>query len=127
MPAWRKWSLYECPVPAHYAKGGIALLGDAAHPVLPFLAQGAVLALEDASVAAAEIAMTPGDIPSALLRYEFNRRARVMRVQATSRRNGQIYHMSGLMAAARNGVLRTIPPERLMAGYDWLYGWTPPE
>jgi salicylate hydroxylase len=125
--AWRKWSLFECPVPVHFAKGGIALLGDAAHPVLPFLAQGAVMALEDANVVAAEIAMTPGDIPSALLRYEFNRRARVMRVQAASRRNGQIYHMSGLMAAARNSVLRTLPAERLMTGYDWLYGWTPPE
>ena len=124
--AWRKWSLFECPVPKHYAKGSIALLGDAAHPVLPFLAQGAVLALEDASVAAAEIAMTPGDIPSALLRYEFNRRARVMRVQAASRRNGQIYHLSGFMAAARNSMLRTLPPERLMFSYDWLYGWTPP-
>ena len=125
--SWRKWSLFEGPVPTHYAKGGIALLGDAAHPVLPFLAQGAVMALEDASVAAAEIAMTPGDIPSALLRYEFNRRARVMRVQAASRRNGQIYHLSGLMAAARNGMLRTLPAERLMSSYDWLYGWTPPE
>ena len=125
--AWRKWSLFECPVPTHYARGGIALLGDAAHPVLPFLAQGAVMALEDASVVAAEIAMTPGDIPSALLRYEFNRRARVVRVQAASRRNGQVYHLSGFMAAARNGVLRILPAERLMAGYDWLYGWTPPE
>jgi salicylate hydroxylase len=124
---WRKWSLFEYPVPAHYTKGGIALLGDAAHPVLPFLAQGAVMALEDACVVAAEIAMTPGDIPSALLRYENNRRARVVRVQSASRRNGQIYHLSGLMAAARNGVLRTLPPERMMAGYDWLYGWTPPE
>lgn len=124
--SWRKWSLYERAVPSHYAKGGIALLGDAAHPVLPFLAQGAVLALEDASVVAAEIGMTPGDIPSALLRYEFNRRGRVMRVQAASRRNGQIYHLSGLIAAARNGVLRNLPAERLMAGYDWLYGWTPP-
>ncbi len=125
--AWRKWSLFECLVPAHYAKGGIALLGDAAHPVLPFLAQGAVMALEDASVVAAEIALSPGDIPSALLRYELNRRARVIRVQAASRRNGQIYQMKGLMAAARNGVLRSLPAERVMAGYDWLYGWTPPK
>ena len=123
---WRKWSLYERAVPALYAKGAIALLGDAAHPVLPFLAQGAVMALEDASVVAAEIAMTPGDIPSALMRYESDRRTRVMRVQVASRRNGQIYHLSGLMAAARNSVLRALPAERVMAGYDWLYGWKPP-
>ncbi len=125
--AWRKWSLYERSVPSPFVKGPIALLGDAAHPVLPFLAQGAVMAVEDACVVAAEIAMTPGDIPAALLRYENNRKARVMRVQAASRRNGRIYHLSGLMAAARNGVLRALPPERVMAGYDWLYRWTPPE
>lgn len=124
--AWRKWSLFESHVPSHYVKGRIALLGDAAHPVLPFLAQGAVLALEDASVVAAAIAMTPGDIPAALLRYESERRARVLRVQAASARNGQIYHLSGLMAVARNSTLRALPAERLMASYDWLYGWKPP-
>ncbi len=124
---WRKWSLYERSVPSPLVKGAIALLGDAAHPVLPFLAQGAVMALEDACVVSAAIAMTPGDIPSALMRYESDRRARVIRVQDASRRNGQIYQMSGFMAAARNSVLRALPAERLMAGYDWLYGWKPPQ
>ncbi len=125
--SWRKWSLYERAVPSHYVKGAIALLGDAAHPVLPFLAQGAVMALEDACVVAAAIAMTPGDIPSALKRYESERRSRVTRVQAASRRNGQVYHMTGLMAAARNSVLRTLPAERVMRAYDWLYEWKPPQ
>ena len=124
---WRKWSLYERAMPSPLAKGTIALLGDAAHPVLPFLAQGTVMALEDACVISAAIAKTPGDIPSALMRYESDRRARVIRVQAASRRNGQIYQMSSFLAAARNSVLRTLPAGRLMAGYDWLYGWTPPQ
>ena len=51
---------------------------------------------------------------------------RARRVQDAARRNGRIYHLSGAMAAARNLVLRSTPPQRLMASYDWLYGWKPP-
>jgi salicylate hydroxylase len=120
---WKKWALHTLPVPRALAHGPVALLGDAAHPVTPFLAQGGVLALEDAAVLAAMLARQPDDVPAALGAYEKCRRRRAMRVANASRRNGRIYHMAGLAAAMRNLVLRFTPPQRLMARYDWLYGW----
>ena len=120
---WKRWALHTLPVPAQWSRGRVALLGDAAHPVLPFLAQGGVLALEDAAVLADTLADHPQDIPAALLAYQRRRCARAMRVAKASRRNGRIYHLSGLAALARNLYLRSMPPQRLMASYDWLYGW----
>ena len=111
------------PVPQRWARGLIALLGDAAHPVLPFLAQGGVMALEDAAVLADALHRKPDQVPLALQQYQRHRRARVMRVAKASRRNGGIYHLQGLAAQARNLVLRKLPAQRLMARYDWLYGW----
>jgi salicylate hydroxylase len=111
------------PVPQRWAQGPIALLGDAAHPVLPFLAQGGVMALEDAAVLADALHRNPDQVPLALQQYQRRRRARVMRVAKASRRNGSIYHLQGLAAQARNLVLRKLPAQRLMARYDWLYGW----
>lgn len=119
---WRKWALHELDLPSRFANGRIALLGDAAHPVLPFLAQGGVLALEDAVVAAKCASETP-DMAAAFNAYQEQRRPRVARVQSASRRNGEIYHYSGAMAQARNLTLRLTPPAVLMAQYDWLYGW----
>ena len=120
---WRMWSLQETPMPRSWVKGRIALLGDAAHPVLPFLAQGAVLALEDAALLARECADAGAPTASALQHYEEKRRPRALRVQAASRRNGRIYHLGGVLAAARDSVLRNTPPTLLMRQYDWLYGW----
>ncbi|MEQ1715818.1 MAG: FAD-dependent monooxygenase [Hyphomicrobium sp.] len=120
---WKLWSLQALAMPARWTQGHIALLGDAAHPVLPFLAQGAVLALEDASVLSAEIAGADGAMAAALQRYGEMRRGRALRVQSASRRNGRIYHLNGLMAAARDSVLRRAPPALIMKQYDWLYGW----
>lgn len=122
-PQWRKWALYELAPLTTWAKGRIALLGDAAHPTLPFLAQGGVLALEDAVVLAREIAARPGEPAAALAAYDVARRDRSTRVVAQAKRNGQIYHLSGLMALSRNLVMKLTPAERLMARYDWVYGW----
>jgi salicylate hydroxylase len=119
---WRKWGLYALPRGVPWAKGSVALLGDAVHPVLPFLAQGAVLALEDAVVLADAIAHEPS-IPQALRRYARARAARARRVAAASRRNGRIYHLDGTLAAARNLALTRLPAARIMTQYDWLYGW----
>lgn len=125
-PEWRRWALVEADPLAHIAKGRIALVGDAAHPVLPFLAQGGVMALEDAMVLAAALA-GQGDTPEAALEaYEAARRPRVNAIVATSRQNGRIFHLSGPAALARNVALATIPATRLMARYDWVYGWRPP-
>ncbi len=121
--SWRRWALHTLPVARVWAKGPVALLGDAAHPVLPFLAQGGVLALEDAMVLADALRQNAEDVPKALHAYERKRRDRAYRVAEASRQNGRIYHLSGALAAARNVVLRTLSPRRLMARYDWLYGW----
>lgn len=120
---WRHWALHSLPELDSWSAGRTVLLGDAAHPVLPFLAQGAVLALEDATALAACIAEQTGDVSIALRNYERTRRQRVRRVAEASRRNGRIYHMSGISAFARNTAMRMTPPNRVMAGFDWLYGW----
>ncbi len=119
---WRKWGLHEMALPQSFARGRVALLGDAAHPVLPFLAQGGVLAIEDAAVIARLIAGA-NDVPAALQAYGDARRARAARVQSASKRNGEIYHMHGAMAVARNAAMSFTPAERLIGSYDWLYGW----
>ncbi len=120
---WRKWSLFDPPPLAHWSMARTTLLGDAAHPILPFLAQGAVMAIEDAVVLADVLA---SNMATPLMAYENARRPRTQNVQNTARRNGQIYHLSGVAAAARDLALRAIPPAQMMARYDWLYGWTPP-
>lgn len=120
---WRSWSLNALAVPPALSRGRVALLGDAAHPTMPFLAQGGVLALEDAVVLARELALTPHDDAGALARYAAARRPRAVDVVDAATRNGRIYHLSGAAAAARDLVLRLTPPSRTMARYDWVYGW----
>jgi salicylate hydroxylase len=120
---WRRWALFDCdPLPA-WSRGRATLLGDAAHPLLPFLAQGGSLALEDAVTLAEALAGAGDDVEGALATYEKARRTRTARVMAAARRNGRIYHLSGVAALARNAALRAVPPKRIMAGYDWVYGW----
>jgi salicylate hydroxylase len=123
---WRKWSLFDAPPLPSWTKGRVALLGDAAHPLLPFLAQGGVLALEDAVTLAAHLQAGNGSPERGFAAYARERRPRARQVQDASRRNGRMYHLAGVTAAARNLALRYTPPERLMASYDWLYGWRPP-
>jgi salicylate hydroxylase len=125
-PEWRRWALFETDTPAHLTAGRVALVGDAAHPILPFLAQGGVMALEDALVLAQSLAGQPDDMPRAMKNYEAARRQRVTDIAAASRRNGHIFHLSGPAALARNLALAAVPATRLMARYDWVYGWRPP-
>ncbi len=120
---WRSWALMDSSPLPRWSNGRIALLGDAAHPVLPYLAQGGVLALEDAVTLAACFARADTTIEVAFERYAKARTLRANRVAASARRNGAIYHLGGAAALARNVVLKTTPPTRLIASYDWLYGW----
>src|SRR5207253_10104448 len=87
---WLLWSLFDLPASC-MAQGRIALLGDAAHPVLPFVAQGGALAIEDAAVLAKALGGEP-DVATALKRYEAARLARAARVQRAACRNGGTYH-----------------------------------
>ncbi len=119
---WRMWSLQKIDRLPNWTKGRAALLGDAAHPIFPFLAQGGVLAIEDAC-SLADCLAAAGDVPQRLARYAALRRPRTARVVDASARNGTIYHLDGALAVARNAVMRTASPARLMASYDWLYGY----
>jgi salicylate hydroxylase len=125
-PEWRRWALFETAPLQRLADGRIALIGDAAHPVLPFLAQGGVMALEDAMVLADAVSRQRDNPQAALKSYESARRARVNAIVSTSRQNGTIFHLSGPAALARNLALAAVPATRLMARYDWVYGWRPP-
>jgi salicylate hydroxylase len=120
---WRLWSLFDLPA-TRIARGRIALLGDAAHPVLPFLAQGGALAIEDAAALAAALG-APGDVPAALRAYASGRLRRVRRVQSAARRTGAAYHAAGPLAWARDLVIRRLGPEGMAERLAWLYGWTP--
>ncbi|WP_298951751.1 FAD-dependent monooxygenase [uncultured Methylobacterium sp.] len=120
---WLAWTLADRAAARPMARGRIALLGDAAHPVLPFLAQGAALAIEDAADLAARLAADP--VPKALARYAAVRAARAGRVQSHARRNGRLYHSGRLVAAARDAVMARLGPEGMTARYAWLYGWRP--
>ena len=119
---WLRWSLFDQPV-GRIAGGRLGLLGDAAHPVLPFLAQGAALAIEDAATLAALLPGDPREVPDAFAAYALARRDRARRVQDEARRNGRIYHASPLVAFGRNMVMRRLGAERMTARYDWLYGF----
>jgi salicylate hydroxylase len=122
---WREWTLYTLPALPAWARGRVVLLGDAAHPMLPYLAQGGVLALEDA-VVLADCLHASADPCAALASFEARRAARARRVQRASVRQGRIYHLPPPLSWARDAVLQAAPAPWLMAGYDWLYGWHPP-
>jgi salicylate hydroxylase len=121
---WKRWNLFDRkPLQAaQMAQGRVALLGDAAHPMLPYLAQGAAMALEDAWVLAQ--CLTPrADVPQALANYARFRSERNARVVQTAQRNGRIFHLSGAMALARNAVLSLKGTQ--VVGMPWLYGFKP--
>jgi salicylate hydroxylase len=122
---WQKWALYDRAPLAPWGQGPVTLLGDAAHPMLPYLAQGAAMAIEDAAVLARRLAETRGDFAAAMRAYERERRGRTARAQRAARRNGTIYQLSGPAGFLRSLALAVIGGKRLLARHDWLYGWTP--
>jgi salicylate hydroxylase len=124
--AWLKWALYERRPLTNWSHGAAALLGDAAHPMLPFLAQGAAMAIEDAAVAARCLARMPDDAAAALRTYAAIRRARTRKVQRLAARNGERYHLKGVQAMVRNAAMRAAGGDRLLRHYDWLYDWRLP-
>lgn len=124
--AWLKWALYDRRPLLSWSQGPAALLGDAAHPMQPYLAQGAAMAIEDAAVVAQCLAHKPDDPALALRTYSAVRRRRASKVQRLAARNGSRYHLTGLPALLRNMTMRALGGRWLLRHYDWLYDWRPP-
>jgi len=128
MDGWQLWALCERPPMQgthQQALGRVALLGDAAHPMLPYLAQGAGMAIEDAAELGHVLAqaLDPAfDVPTMLQRYALNRWQRNARVQARALRNGQIFHADGLLRWGRDASLKLLGAKLL--DMPWLYGTT---
>lgn len=121
--AWQTWSLHDLAPASRSGHDAVTLLGDAAHAMLPFLAQGAAMAIEDAAELADNLSRHPHDIPAALRAYEAARAPRTMRVAQQSARTGTIYHLGTPFAAVRNFIMRRMGSVRLAARQDWLYRW----
>ncbi len=118
----RRWGLFRHPVAARWHGADMAILGDAAHPTLPFLAQGANLALEDAWVLAAAVDRWP--LAEALARYETLRKPRVARAIEAANANARNYHLSGVqrrVALTALAGLGAVAPGLFLRRYDWLY------
>jgi salicylate hydroxylase len=120
------WGLFRHPVAARWHGPSVALLGDAAHPTLPFLAQGANMAMEDAWVLADALAQAP-DKEVGLAAYQQRRKARVTRVIDAASKNARNYHLSPgpfrFAAHTALGVLSRVSPDKMLGRFDWLYGY----
>ena len=120
---WKLWVLCDREPVETWVDGRVALLGDAAHPMLQYMAQGACMAMEDAVALAHEMAAATGDPGRALPAYAARRRLRTARVQLQSRAVGEhIYHPAGAHAALRDAVMRAKTEEDWYDTIGWLYG-----
>jgi 3-hydroxybenzoate 6-monooxygenase len=120
--SWRMWVLCDRPPIKEWSRSRITLLGDAAHPMLQYLAQGAGMSIEDAVCLADQVARANGDYPAAFRAYQQARYLRTGRVQIMARVYGEFYHASGVAKELRNMMLGSRTPEDAMAGMEWLYG-----
>lgn len=121
------WGLFRHEVATRWQDGSRVILGDAAHPTLPFMAQGAALAIEDAAVLAACLDAGP-DQPAALARFQSLRAGRAARVVALASQNARNYHLAGPAALVAHAALRAVnrlTPERLTGRFDWIYDHDP--
>lgn len=126
--AWHVWSLFDRRGSGPFAKGPVALLGDAAHPMLPFMAQGAAMAIEDAYVLVTRLSTALRDgagnaFARAFKLYGDDRLHRTARIQTEARRNAMRYHMRKPFSKARDWWLARQDPDKMLQRYDWLYGW----
>jgi salicylate hydroxylase len=120
---WLKWALYDRNAPLRGGEGPVTLIGDAAHPMLPFLAQGAGMAIEDAAVLAASLKSNASNLTQGLRAYEAARAPRTARAQQTSRKQGKLYGQTGPSVLIRNLGMKLLGGEKLLKRYDWLYNW----
>ncbi len=120
---WKMWVLCDREPVQGWIDGRVALLGDAAHPMLQYMAQGACMAMEDAVCLADSLAKANGDLPAGLAAYCDRRVLRTARVQLTSRAMGDhVYHPAGPHAALRNAIMRGKSQDDWLYALDWIYG-----
>ncbi|MGV8955640.1 MAG: FAD-dependent monooxygenase [Cypionkella sp.] len=119
--SWTPWPLYTVQTPLWH-RGNIGLVGDAAHAMVPFQAQGAAMGIEDAAILA-PLLIANADAGSAFAQYEALRRPRVERVAKQSLTNGTIYHLPWPASAARDLVIATQGSRAHLKRLDWLYGY----
>jgi 2-polyprenyl-6-methoxyphenol hydroxylase-like FAD-dependent oxidoreductase len=120
--SWRMWVLCDRPPVKHWSRSRMTLLGDAAHPMLQYLAQGACMAVEDAVCLAERVEAAQGDFAAAFKSYESARYLRTGRVQIMARVYGEFYHASGVARELRNMMLSARTPEQSFEAMQWLYG-----
>ncbi|MEO8250520.1 MAG: FAD-dependent monooxygenase, partial [Burkholderiales bacterium] len=119
---WRLWVLCDRPPmrgSQEHARGRVALIGDAAHPMRPYLAQGAGMAIEDAAALERVLSDDPIDLPTSLATFAAARWPRNARVQARAERNGRIFHSGGLVRWGRDASLQLLGARLL--DLPWLY------
>jgi 2-polyprenyl-6-methoxyphenol hydroxylase-like FAD-dependent oxidoreductase len=119
--SWRMWVLCDRDPIRDWSKGRVTLLGDAAHPMLQYLAQGGCMAIEDAVCLATRVVANGTDFETAFHAYQSLRYLRTARVQLTARLYGDIYHASGATADLRRVMLAAIDPSKPGEGMAWLY------
>jgi 2-polyprenyl-6-methoxyphenol hydroxylase-like FAD-dependent oxidoreductase len=125
--SWRMWVLCDREPIRDWCRGRVALLGDAAHPMLQYLAQGACMAIEDAVVLANKLDKAKGDVAGALLAYRDARYIRTGRVQLTARLYGEVYHASGATRDVRNATLAPRTAQQAFEAMAWLYDGINPD
>ena len=119
---WRKWAGADRKPARIWSDGPITLIGDAAHPALPYLAQGAAMALEDA-VVLGQCCKHCENISVAFQQFAEHRMARAARVVRSSHALGRIYHLRSAAAGARNFAMSALPSHSSMSRLSWLYDW----
>ena len=118
---WRMYVLRDRDPVRNWSRGRVTLLGDAAHPMLQYLAQGACMAMEDAVCLADQVARHRGDHSAAFLEYQKLRYLRTARVQLTARLYGVVYHAADASADLRDDFLRSKTPEQVLESMAWIY------
>ena len=121
--SWKRWATADREPIAEWSFGHVTLLGDAAHPMMQYLAQGACMAMEDAVTLGEALHAYPGDFEGAFRLYQRSRVARTARVVLLTREMGRIYHAKGVERLVRNDLWKGRTPERYYDSLEWLYGW----
>jgi 2-polyprenyl-6-methoxyphenol hydroxylase-like FAD-dependent oxidoreductase len=121
--SWKRWATADREPIDRWTYGRVTLLGDAAHPMLQYLAQGACMALEDAVTLGEVLRVHGNDLATAFDRYQHARVTRTARVVLSAREMGRIYHAKGVERLVRNDLWKGRTPERFYDAMEWLYGW----